>query len=241
MMLGTDHTPRGRQTGSILIMTLVVLVGIGTITAGLMTILQQRAVTLTEDIRMLRGLGVADSYRLALIAGRDDAQVQTDLGEALPGDAFVESDGTTYTGAIEAAANRWGYRFIYDPGGTSPGGDRDTVTNRQISGNATESFTNTDLINLAVSGNATLTVTPNTTVVMTDPALSGNVDIIVESGATLELTNPAISGNVTFDIKEGANVCIKGDSDINGNAVSGLTNTECSGSGNDLWTFRLAN
>ena len=221
-------------------MAVVVIAGIGAVAAGLLAILQQQTVSLTEAVQMDRGIGVSDSYRLALIDGRDSEDSTEDL-ELLIDDAKLRENGSnSYTATVDRADGRWGYRFFYDSGGLSTDGDRTTVENRRISGNVTESFTNTELINPAVSGNVEMIITPETTVVMTDPAVSGNVDFILRTGAYLELIRPNISGKVSVDIQDNANVCIKGDADIRGN-VSGLDDTECSESDDDVWTFQIAN
>ena len=252
MMLGTDHTPRGRQTGSILIMTLVVLVGIGTITAGLMTILQQRAVTLTEDIRMLRGLGVADSYRLALIAGREDAQVQTDLGEALPGDAFVESDGTTYTGAIEAAANRWGYRFIYNRTGVpgSGGGEVPQTPPANYIDSGELKACKQDANDCGFNNGSEPDPTDQV-------YFQGDTDIKFNPNADIELEGLIVNGNLTIEVSSGCGkgknpcwLCVSDRFEVGG-TITGLDDlndppqdcqTPSSGlNGNDEWTFQTAN
>ncbi|AUB78266.1 hypothetical protein BBH56_03555 [Spiribacter roseus] len=237
-----DRSQQGQSTqqGSILLMAVVVIAGIGAVTAGLLAILQQQTVSLTEAVQMDRGIGVADSYRLALIDGRDSEGSSKDLKSLIDEAKLTDNGSNSYTATVDRADGRWGYRFIYDSSGISTGRDLEKKDNIALSGNETKSYTNVELVNPAVSGKVVILITTETTVIMTNPGLSGTVDLIVEDGAYLELVNPGISGNVRFDIKENANVCIRGNPQISGN-VSGLNDTQCSGSGNEVWTFQLAN
>jgi len=103
-------------------MAVVVIAGIGAVTAGLLAILQQQTASLTEAVQMDRGIGVADSYRLALIDGRDSEDSKEDL-ELLIGDATLSGNGSnSFTAAVNRTDGRWGYRFIYNPNGVSEKG-----------------------------------------------------------------------------------------------------------------------
>jgi hypothetical protein len=237
-----DRSQQGQSTqqGSILLMAVVVIAGIGAVTAGLLAILQQQTVSLTEAVQMDRGIGVADSYRLALIDGRDSEDSREDLELLIDGATLGRNGSNRFTAAVNREDGRWGHRFIYDSSGISTGGDLEKEKNIALSGNETKSYTNVELVNPAVSGDVVLIFTTETTVIMKNAGLSGNVDVIVQNRARLKLIDSDISGNVSFDIKADANVCTKEDSEISGN-VSGLNDTQCSGSGDEVWTFQPAN
>ncbi|KAF0285887.1 hypothetical protein BA899_01590 [Spiribacter sp. SSL99] len=247
-----DRRSRHGQAGSILIITLVVLVGIGTITAGLMTILQQRTVTLTEDIRMLRGLGVADSYRLALIDGRNDGDVQDDLDDSLPNDGFVDSDGDTYTGAIASSETSWGYRFIYNRNGvpgsgggvpqSPPDGYDDSGTLKACKKDSTDCEFNAGQgkkpdpdDRVYFTDDTTLNFNPNADIELAGVIVNGDLSIVANPGEG--------QGN------NAASLCVTERFDVGGE-VNGLDElgdapgdckTPSSGlSGDVVWTFQTA-
>lgn len=124
----TQTTHNRAQTGSVLIISLLLVVGVGVVAAGTVSVLQQNATTVRGDARLIQGTSVADSLRLALLAGRDADAVK----DRLQNDTLYSSDLTAitlasdnamYTGSVAFGDKRYGYRFMLNAGQSPPFAD----------------------------------------------------------------------------------------------------------------------
>lgn len=108
------------QRGSILVVSLLLIGAVGVVAAGTVSILQQNAVTVREDVRLKQGTSVADSLRLARLAGRDESAIKTRLESSMySGDITAISlsgGGDSYTGSVEFGDKRYGYQFTLNTG-----------------------------------------------------------------------------------------------------------------------------
>ena len=233
-------------------MAVVVVAGIGAVTAGLLSILQQQAVSLTDAVLMDRGIGVADSYRLALIDGLDPEDSKDDLEELLR-NAKVTIDGSdTYTATVRRADSRWGYQFIYNrngvPGSGGGGVPQTPPVNYIDSGElkACKDDPNDCGFNNGSEPDPTDQV-----------YFQGDTDIKFNPNADIELEGLIVNGDLTIEVSSGCGqgknpcwLCVSDRFEVGG-TITGLDDlndppqdcqTPSSGpSGNDEWTFQTAN
>ena len=233
-------------------MAVVVVAGIGAVTAGLLSILQQQAVSLTDAVLMDRGIGVADSYRLALIDGLDPEDSKDDLEELLR-NAKVTIDGSdTYTATVRRADSRWGYQFIYNrngvPGSGGGGVPQTPPVNYIDSGElkACKQDANDCGFNNGSEPDPTDQV-----------YFQGDTDIKFNPNADIELEGLIVNGDLTIEVSSGCGkgknpcwLCVSDRFEVGG-TITGLDDlndppqdcqTPSSGpSGNDEWTFQTAN
>lgn len=221
---------RFRQQGSILLMAVVVIAGIGAIAAGLLAILQQQTVSLTESVQMNRGIGTADSYRLVLIdkALRNRTidtsligSIKSDLGGLLEDADFPPLKNSEYSAAVSRIDDYWGYEFFYNQNGISS----------NINGSLPESYdvirNNTDESNAVITNdngsveqnnevNGSLTVTvENDAIAKVTNRVKGSTTVTIERNATAKVTNLDVKGSVTINVSSNAYVEL-GDQKISG-------------------------
>ncbi|QGM21533.1 hypothetical protein GJ672_04115 [Spiribacter sp. 2438] len=119
----TSQKPLTYQRGAALVVALVAVTAVGGVAAGTSVLLQQNTQTSGEEVRMMQGTSIADSFRLAIFAGRNADNVRDDLEETMyaEGNTLLSSDGSAHSGSTEAGGSRYGYEFIV--GGSGDGSD----------------------------------------------------------------------------------------------------------------------
>ena len=233
-------------------MAVVVVAGIGAVTAGLLSILQQQAVSLTDAVLMDRGIGVADSYRLALIDGLDPEDSKDDLEELLR-NAKVTIDGSdTYTATVRRADSRWGYRFIYNRTGVpgSGGGEVPQTPPANYIDSGELKACKQDANDCGFNNGSEPDPTDQV-------YFQGDTDIKFNPNADIELEGLIVNGDLTIEVSSGCGkgknpcwLCVSDRFEVGG-TITGLDDlndppqdcqTPSSGpSGNDEWTFQTAN
>lgn len=127
-------TISSRQRGSLLVVAMIVVLGVGTISASMVNLIKQNAVSNSDEIRYLQGMGAADSMRLAHDKGLNINDVILDLRNNTDyqgGNAHLEmisNSGADWGVGYRRTedSRRWGYRFRFLNG---TGGGYDNVNN----------------------------------------------------------------------------------------------------------------
>lgn len=115
-----------RQRGSMLVMTLAVVVVLGGFAAGVTKVMQTQSDASADIVRDARAFAAMDSYRLMVMKGYDPAMVGQSLagmlygGDGSSGINFDDNDG--YSGGLTIGGRTWGYDFEFD-GGVGDVGD----------------------------------------------------------------------------------------------------------------------
>lgn len=201
--ISLNATPSAdRQRGSIVVIAMITVAGVGTIAASMVTALTQNGISNTEEIRSIEGAGVTDSMRLAVDEELDEDAVRNALtGNDLykNGAATVEwftnpANGTGgYVGFVGGGADRYGYRFIttgfdtnaidFKPGASLDGCSTDPSTGTTSCqwNNGNEPSVNEPYL---FSSQTEITINPNT-----DVEFDGL--LVFDGDVNIELKNPS--------------------------------------------------
>ena len=252
--------PHQKQNGSILIMVVVVLSGIGAVTAGLLTILQQQTVTTVEEIRMMRGFGVADSYRLALLEGRDKEKIKSylelEISQAYSRLIVPDHDG--YVGKVIRGDHGWGYKFRYNPDGVKYSGPEGS--GRINLDDLQSTLCKRKKVECEINGNsAEITLNPGSRNVYIDTLeIDSKLIFNIEPSSTISISKLIVKGNLEIQVGPGApstDFCVTQLLDIDGNIVGEnyikRSNDGCEQKGanvtksddtadDDKWTFKMS-